>query len=58
MLRHDYRDMEALSQALSNPEPIRHVFLQAPNRPVTINGGMVMPAWYDIKDMSLTDREI
>lgn len=53
----NYHDMEALSQSLSNPESIRHVYLQAPNRPVTINGGMVMPAWYDIKDMSLTDRE-
>jgi len=27
---------------------IRFVFPQAPSRPVTINGGYVMPAWYDI----------
>lgn len=53
----DYRDMEALSQAFTNPEPIRHVYLQAPNRSVTINGGMMMPAWYDICDISLTNRE-
>ena len=28
----------------------RFVFPHAPRRPVSINGGMVMPAWYDIKD--------
>ncbi|ASP40442.1 carboxylesterase [Bacterioplanes sanyensis] len=27
---------------------LRGMLPQAPNRPVTINGGMVMPAWYDI----------
>lgn len=29
----------------------RFVFPQAPSRPVTINGGFVMPAWYDILEM-------
>ena len=28
--------------------PIRFVFPSAPSMPVTINGGYVMPAWYDI----------
>ncbi len=28
--------------------PVRFVFPHAPTRPVTINGGHVMPAWYDI----------
>ncbi len=37
--------------------PLRHVFLDAPMRPVTINGGIEMPAWYDILGMKLTDRE-
>lgn len=27
---------------------VRYVFPQAPSQPVTINGGMRMPAWYDI----------
>jgi phospholipase/carboxylesterase len=27
---------------------IRYVFPQAPSQPVTVNMGMVMPAWYDI----------
>ncbi len=36
---------------------IRFVFPHAPSIPVTINGGMVMPAWYDIFEMSL-ERKI
>jgi len=28
--------------------PLRFVFPHAPRRPVTVNNGMVMPAWYDI----------
>lgn len=28
--------------------------LQAPIRPVTINGGMKMPSWYDIKILGLS----
>jgi len=28
--------------------PLRFVFPQAPHRPVTINAGFVMPAWYDV----------
>jgi len=29
--------------------PVRYVFPHAPLRPVTVNGGYVMRAWYDIK---------
>jgi phospholipase/carboxylesterase len=29
--------------------PVRFVFPHAPFRPVTINGGMVMRAWYDVR---------
>lgn len=36
---------------------VRFVFPHAPEIPITINGGMVMPAWYDILAMSI-DREI
>jgi len=35
---------------------VRFVFPHAPSIPVTINGGMVMPAWYDIRDADLTRR--
>lgn len=36
---------------------IRFVFPHAPKMPVTINGGMHMPAWYDILEMSIA-REV
>jgi phospholipase/carboxylesterase len=32
---------------------VRFVFPTAPSIPVTLNGGMVMPAWYDIRGMDL-----
>lgn len=32
---------------------VRFVFPHAPKRAVTVNGGIVMPAWYDIMEMSL-----
>lgn len=35
---------------------IRYVFPNAPQIPVTLNGGMVMPAWYDILSMDLKRR--
>lgn len=38
---------------LSDDMAVRFIFPYAPQRPVTINGGMVMPAWYDIFEMSL-----
>jgi phospholipase/carboxylesterase len=37
--------------------PIRFVFPHAPMRPVTINAGMVMRAWYDIAGGDLARRE-
>lgn len=36
---------------------IRFLFPHAPSIPITINGGMVMPAWYDILAMDM-EREI
>ncbi|WP_027856656.1 alpha/beta hydrolase [Marinobacterium jannaschii] len=36
---------------------VRFVFPHAPERPVTVNGGWVMPAWYDILEMNI-ERKI
>lgn len=36
---------------------IRFIFPQAPDRPITMNGGYVMPGWYDIKGSDLSDKE-
>ncbi len=35
---------------------IRFIFPHAPEMPVTINGGMAMPAWYDILEMDIDRR--
>lgn len=35
---------------------VRFVFPHAPAIPVTVNGGMVMPAWYDIVELDLERR--
>ena len=46
----DGSDFLPVAQALdlSGLGPVRFVFPSAPTRPVTINGGYVMRAWYDI----------
>jgi len=40
--------VQELAPALAAVGPVRFVFPNAPQQPVTINGGYVMPAWYDI----------
>ena len=46
----DGHDFEPIVPELRMPDdlPLRFVFPHAPVRPVTINGGMAMRAWYDI----------
>ena len=54
----DAYDMVGLVDQLELDEvAIRHVFMDAPVRAVTLNNGMSMRAWYDILGMKLTDRE-
>ena len=49
----DGSDFEPIVPELRLPaaKPVRFIFPNAPKRPVTINGGMRMPAWYDILQM-------
>jgi phospholipase/carboxylesterase len=42
---------------LSGCQAIRFVFPHAPTMPVTINGGYVMPAWYDILGANLVSQQ-
>lgn len=48
-------DFEPIVPELKLPAglPIRFIFPHAPEMPVTINGGHIMPAWYDILEMSI-----
>jgi phospholipase/carboxylesterase len=54
----DSSDMVGLAGQLRVPAgSCKSVFLDAPIRPVSINNGMRMRAWYDIVGSELTDRE-
>jgi len=44
----DAHDFEPIVTQLTLNQPLRFVFPNAPVRPVTINAGMEMRAWYDI----------
>jgi phospholipase/carboxylesterase len=51
---HDFEPI--VPQLTLSPElPVRFVFPHAPNRSVTINGGYVMPAWFDILTLERLD---
>ncbi len=57
----DGHDFEPIVPELKLPNDlgIRFIFPHAPKRPIAINGGMVMRAWYDIRipDLSLQEDE-
>mgnify|MGYP001812074299 CR=1 FL=1 len=54
----DGHDFEPIVPELRLPVdlPLRFVFPHAPVRPVTINGGMAMRAWYDIVSLDAEGR--
>ena len=54
----DGHDFEPIVPELKLPAelPLRFVFPHAPVRPVTINGGMAMRAWYDILSLDTSGR--
>jgi phospholipase/carboxylesterase len=54
----DGHDFESVAQELRLPKDlaIRFVFPHAPKRPVSLNGGFMMRAWYDIFDLDFKNR--
>jgi len=54
----DGHDFAAIVPELALPAElgVRFVFPHAPSIPVTLNGGYVMPAWYDIAEIDLKRR--
>jgi phospholipase/carboxylesterase len=56
----DGHDFEPIVPELGLPRTlaVRFVFPHAPARPVTINGGMVMRAWYDVVAAGGDRREV
>lgn len=55
----DGHDFAPLVPELQLPDSlsVRFIFPHAPQIPVTVNAGYIMPAWYDILEMNL-DRKI
>ncbi|MEE3286876.1 MAG: alpha/beta fold hydrolase [Pseudomonadota bacterium] len=51
----DHRDFEQLPDLLRLPAdvPVRFLLPDAPLRPITINGGMVMRGWYDVTGLDI-----
>ncbi|MBT8447833.1 MAG: alpha/beta fold hydrolase [Gammaproteobacteria bacterium] len=54
----DGHGWSAIVEALELPEGLaaRFLFPHAPVMPVSINNGMAMPAWYDIRDVDFNSR--
>jgi phospholipase/carboxylesterase len=53
----DGHDFVPLVEQLSLRCPTRFLFPHAPQRPVTVNGGLMMRAWYDILGLDGTAAE-
>lgn len=49
----DGSDFAPLAEEIELPVGVRYVFPHAPMMPVSINGGYVMRAWYDISDAAI-----
>ena len=46
-------DFVPMVDEIELPHAVRYLFPHAPKRAVTINGGYVMPAWYDIRSSDI-----
>lgn len=53
----DGHDFMPMVDELKLPVAIRYIFPHAPQRPVTINGGFVMRAWYDISPQEANGQQ-
>jgi phospholipase/carboxylesterase len=49
----DGNDFAPLADEIDLPIGVRYIFPHAPMMPVSINGGYVMRAWYDISDAAI-----
>jgi phospholipase/carboxylesterase len=53
----DGEDFVPIAEEMNLPVAVRYLFPHAPKRPVTINGGFVMRAWYDIADAAIDAQQ-
>ncbi|MFA7399544.1 MAG: alpha/beta hydrolase fold domain-containing protein [Sideroxydans sp.] len=50
-------DFVPIVDEITLPHAVRYIFPHAPKRPVTINGGFIMPAWYDIRSDNISEAQ-
>lgn len=53
----DGHDFVPMVDELKLPAAVRYIFPHAPKIPVTLNGGFVMRAWYDIRGMDIASQQ-
>jgi len=53
----DGNDFVPIVDELKISAPVRYIFPHAPERPVTVNGGFVMRAWYDIAGTDISAQQ-
>ncbi len=53
----DGGDFVGVAEQMNLPVAMRYIFPHAPKNPVTINGGFVMPSWYDIVDIDIAAKQ-
>lgn len=53
----DGEDFVPLAEEMNLPVAMRYLFPHAPKQPVTINGGFIMRAWYDIAEARIDARQ-
>lgn len=53
----DGEDFVPVAEEMRLPIAVRYIFPHAPKQPVTINGGFVMRAWYDIAAAEIHARQ-
>jgi len=53
----DGGDFVGVAEQMNLPVAMRYIFPHAPKHPVTINGGFVMPSWYDIADIDIAAKQ-
>ena len=53
----DGEDFVPVAEDMNLPLAVRYIFPHAPKQPVTINGGFIMRAWYDIAGASIAAKQ-
>jgi phospholipase/carboxylesterase len=53
----DGEDFVSMGEEMKLPVAVRYLFPHAPKQPVTINGGVIMRAWYDIMASNMVAQQ-